>query len=154
MANLVERREFINLLLPDILKVCYERGYNMAVAMTSLSQCALESGWLQSQKMKDNNAPFGIKGSYNGNYYETPTKEYQNGKYITVNAKFRKYPDIYSACCDYFDLLATGRYKNCLNAQSVVECITIIKNCGYATDPNYINSVVAVYDTICNTIRC
>lgn len=147
-------KDFINYMLPSLLDECLKRGYSSAVAFTSLSQCALETGWLKSTLMYNYNAPFGIKYHLNnGKFYESPTVEYINGYNTIVNAKFQAYDSIRDAVNDYFNLISSGRYKDSVNAQSVAECITIIKNGGYATDPNYINSILAVYDTIVKNIR-
>lgn len=132
-----------------------KRGYNPAIAFTCLSQCALETGWVKSDLMRENNALFGIKW-YEGcgyGFYEAVTKEYVNGHYVTVMARFKKYDNVADCFNDYYDLISSGRYKSCLTCETVKNCITVIKNCGYATDPNYITSVLAVYDTICRNLR-
>lgn len=145
--------EFVNLLLPYALNECLKRGYNSAVAFTCLSQCALETGWLKSDIMYEMRAPFGIKYTGNGNYYTANTREYINGSWINKEDKFRAFSSWEDSFKAYFDLLETGRYKACLSCKTVLECITVIKNCGYATDPNYINSIMGVYDTIVRNLR-
>ena len=49
---------------------------------------------------------------------------------------------------DYFDLI-TGldRYKKAIHAQSPLECITAIKNGGYATSPTYINTIMSIINS-------
>lgn len=148
-------KDFVNKYLLMALRPCLERGYNSAVAFTCLCQVALETGWLKSDLMRENNAPFGIKW-YEGcgyDYYEASTREVINGQSINVIAKFKKYNTMEEAFNDYYNLLEGKRYRDCLKATTVRDCITIIKNNGYATDPNYINSIMAVYDTIVKAIR-
>jgi len=146
--------DYINYLLPTVIKVATDRGYNPCLIFACLSQGALETGWCKGGDiMVKNNAPFGIKGSYNSMKYTAPTKEYINGAWVSVIADFRSYPSLYDAVCDYFDLITTGRYKNTLNYNYVQDVIKELYKCGYATDPNYVTSVMGCYDTICKVLR-
>ena len=47
---------------------------------------------------------------------------------------------------DYFDLLKLPRYNASLSKTTVLECITDIKNGGYATSPTYISTIVNIYE--------
>ena len=56
-----------------------------------------------------------------------------------------KINELYESIKDYFDLiLGLSRYKNTINCSSPLECITAIKNGGYATSPSYINTIMAI----------
>lgn len=143
-----KQTDFITVVLPIGLKIARERGYDDAVAYTCASQCALECGWTLPTKT---HALLGIKAdkNYKGKVYNANTKECYDGVNITdVNACFRAYDTYYDSICDWFNLMTLDRYKNALTKHSVVECITEIYKGGYATDPNYINKVCAVYNTI------
>lgn len=147
-------KEFINYMLQPIINETLKRGYNTAVAFTCLCQCALETGWLKSELMRSNNAPFGIKYHINNDrYYEAWTTEYKNGQYVKCIAKFQAYDTIEQAIDDYFNLIGMKRYASALNCDTVKACITEIQKGGYATDPNYINSIMAVYDTVTHALR-
>lgn len=148
-------KDFINKYLGVAIDCATKRGLNPAIAFVCISQCALETGWLKSDLMRENNAPFGIKwvDGCGFDYYIAKTREYINGSYVSIDAKFRKYNTIADAFNDYYDFLSCGRYKECLNCTTVKDAITIIKNKGYATDPAYITSVMAVYDTIVHNLR-
>lgn len=145
--------DYINYLLPTVIKVATDRGYKPCLIFACLSQGALETGWCKSETMVKYNAPFGIKYTGGGKYYEANTKEFINGNWITTTARFRAYDDLYEAVCDYFDLITMGRYKNTLNYNYVQDVIKELHKCGYATDPNYLTSVMGCYDTICKVLR-
>lgn len=145
--------DYINYLLPTVIKVATDRGYNPCLIFACLSQGALETGWCKSEAMIIHNAPFGIKYTGNGKYYESYTKEFINGVWITTTARFRAYDSLYDGVCDYFDLITTGRYKNTLNYNYVQDVIKELHKCGYASDPNYVTSVMGCYDTICKVLR-
>lgn len=154
MANREQRIKFINWILPTAIDVCCKKGYSISVAFTCLCQSALETGWTVNGVMAENNAPFGIKGRYKGSYFYTAnTREWNGKEYINCIAEFRAYPTLYEGVADYFDLLSQGRYKTCIGAPSVRECITAIWKGGYATDPHYIDKILSVFDTICNDIK-
>jgi hypothetical protein len=100
------------------------------------SQWALESGW---GKHTPNGAPhnyFGLKGD---NATASETKEFVNGQWITIQAEFIDFPDLYS-CVDY---LVSRWYKDFKGYKGVNSCPTIEKAAqelqrqGYATDPGY-----------------
>lgn len=145
--------DYINYLLPTVIKVATDRGYKPCMIFACLSQGALETGWCKSNLMVQYNAPFGIKYTGNGRYYEANTIEYMNGVKTHCVAKFRAYDSIYDGVCDYFDLITTGRYKNTLNFNYVQDVIKELHKSGYATDPNYVSSVMGCYDTICKVLR-
>lgn len=159
MATRLERLAFINKYLPQALKVCEDNGYNFALACTCISQSALETGWgVCGGIMIKSNALHGIKGVYKKDgkeyFYESPTREWVNGKYVTITCKFRAYPTIQDGFEDYFNtVLKQSNFKNVFLMDNVKDCVTVLKNGGYATDPNYIKSVCSVWSTIANDLK-
>lgn len=152
MATTQQKKDFINLIGKAAQKVCKERGYGNAQIWTCIAQACCESNYGQSKLMKNANAFLGIKAStgwirqakYGGLVYDTLTKECYDGKtYVTIRDLFRAYKTPEDCVRDYFDLLALTRYQKSLTKKTVKECITEIKNGGYATSPTYV-------DTICN----
>ncbi|MCI8709066.1 MAG: hypothetical protein HFG98_05925 [Dorea sp.] len=82
------------------------------LASVSLAQFILESDYGRSELAQAANNCFGMKRSLSGNtwpgsawdgksVYKKPTKEHVNGKYVTVTAEFRKYPDIAKSIADH-----------------------------------------------------
>lgn len=151
------KSDFIKSIAENAKIVCKERGYGYAQYATCVAQACCESAYGQSAIMANANAYFGIKanknwinkGKYGGRVYNSKTKECYDGKnYTTITGCFRAYSNLTDSVRDYFDLLGGKRYAASLKAQSVEECITIIKNGGYATSPTYIHTILKFYNTV------
>lgn len=132
------------------------------LASVSLAQFILESDFGRSELAQNANNCFGMKQTLSGNkwsgsawdgksVYNKKTKEYVKGKYITITAPFRKYPDIEHSIADHSAYLigamngSKKRYAGLKGEKNHKKAITIIKNGGYATSPKYI-------ENICNVI--
>lgn len=136
-------KEVLEKIKPLVIADAKESGIP---ASLTAAQMILESGWLKSGlTVKANNA-FGIKGSYKGSYYECQTKEYVNGKYITVYAKFRKYPTLKESIADHSALLCRSRYAAVRKAKGYKEVCKAVQECGYATDPKYAQRLIALIE--------
>lgn len=154
--------DFINSIGSLAVKVASERGYGNAQVWTCIAQACLESGFGTSKIMTNANGYFGIKATdswikkskYGGLVYNSKTKECYDGKnYTNITACFRAYKNKEDSVKDYFDLLELPRYKSSLSRKTVLECITDIKNGGYATSPTYIQSVMNIYNQYSNDIE-
>lgn len=133
------------------------------LASVSLAQFCLESDYGRSELAKAANNCFGMKRSLSGNtwpdsawdgksVYKKPTKENVNGKKVTVTAEFRKYPDIAHSIADHSAYLlgamngSKKRYAGLKGETSYKKAITIIKNGGYASDPDYIKKICSIIE--------
>jgi flagellum-specific peptidoglycan hydrolase FlgJ len=115
---------------------------------TVLCQSAIESAYGQSLLASKYNNYFGIKAgsSWKGDYVLLSTKEFVNGKYITINDKFRRYPSFTASVSDYISFLkGNARYKNVFAQKSVLGQLQALQNAGYATAPNYANVIYGIY---------
>lgn len=120
-----------------------------------IAQAILESGWGESGLAKTYNNHFGMKkgggtnyGGWTGQTVTLKTGEFIDGQRVTIDGVFRVYPDLRSSIVDHNGLFYTlSRYKDVCKAATPREQITAIKNGGYATGPNYVNSVMAVIDS-------
>lgn len=111
----------------------YSNRRRWVLPSVCIAQAALESGWNLGAKTL-----FGIKG--NGNNLRT--QEYINGKYITVTAAFEAYPSIAAAVHGYYDLITTSpRYAAAVNNPNYRSAVKAIARGGYATAPNYAETV-------------
>src|SRR5699024_2424966 len=82
--------EFINIIGEYASNIAND---NNLYASVMVSHAALESGFgCSSLSSAPNYNLFGIKGSYNGQSVTMKKWENINGKNVTVNAKFKKYP--------------------------------------------------------------
>ena len=107
----------------------------------------LESRAGASELAKRANNLFGIKagGTWKGKTIEMQTREFYGGKFVTVKSKFRAYANRFDSVRDYLSLMNTTRYKAAQLAKDPAEQIKIIARSGYATDPGYIDKVLAVF---------
>ena len=114
------------------------------LASLTIAQAILESNWGKSSLAQAPNYNlFGIKGTYNGNYVIKPTSEYESGKWIKINAKFRKYPSWRESIADHSALFNTmSRYKNLRGCTDYKLACKYVREDGYATDPGYTQKLI------------
>lgn len=150
---------YITLLAPFAVAAALRYG---GLASVFLGQAGLETGFgLGSGKelFYEANNCFGMKSNldayfhsdhWDGNHVIRKTPEYYNGVRVTVDASFRKYKDISECFMDYAQFLhdakSSGRYKyrDVLSITDPRAMITQISKRGYATDPEYITSVMRI----------
>lgn len=111
------------------------------------AQAILESNWGKSGLSKNHNNMFGVKANstWKGLFATYPTKEFLNGKWVTVQAKFRKYESIAASITDHAKFLVDNkRYKKVIGEQDYRKACTLIKAAGYATDPNYTSKLLSI----------
>lgn len=142
------KQEFLNTIASIVRAENLRRG-NPLFNSVVIAQAICESGWGQSEIMMKANAVFGIKAyGWNGKVYNATTKECYDGKnYTNIEACFRAYNSLEESVKDYFDLITTSpRYRKACVTSSPLECITEIKNGGYATSPTYINTIMSIIE--------
>ena len=144
------KSEFIPTIAPLVVAENNKRG-NPLFSSVVIAQAICESGWGQSTIMMKANAIFGIKAtsSWKGKVYNANTQEcYDGSTYTNITACFRAYDSLAESIADYFDLiLGLSRYQGAINTSSPLECITAIKNGGYATSPTYINTIMSIINS-------
>ena len=144
------KSEFIPTIAPLVQAENKKRGYPLFSSVV-IAQAICESGWGQSKIMMKANAIFGIKAtsSWKGKVYNANTQEcYDGSTYTNITACFRAYNSLAESIADYFELiLGLSRYQGAINTSSPLECITAIKNGGYATSPTYINTIMSIINS-------
>lgn len=144
------KSEFIPTIAPLVVAENNKRGKPLYPSVV-IAQAICESGWGQSKIMMKANAIFGIKAtsSWKGKVYNANTQEcYDGSTYTNITACFRAYDSLAQSIADYFDLiLGLSRYQGAINTSSPLECITAIKNGGYATSPTYINTIMSIINS-------
>lgn len=115
-------------------------------ASVTLAQSIIESGWGKSGLSVKNNNMFGMKCSSDwpkDKCTNWSTNEDTSGCTITIVAGFKKYDSVEESVYDHSRLLTTAsRYKAALSASNYREQIQAIKDGGYATDRNYVSTIV------------
>ena len=143
----MKKSEFISKIAPLVVAENKKRGFPLFSSVV-IAQAICESGWGQSKIMMKANAIFGIKAtkSWTGKVYNAKTQECYDGvNYTNITACFRAYNNLEESIADYFDLITkSSRYRKACVANSPLECITEIKNGGYATSPSYINTIMTI----------
>ncbi len=137
------KAEVLGLIKPLVIADAKKSGIP---ASLTAAQLILESGWLGSGLSKNANNAFGIKGSYNGASYSCKTREWDGKKFITVTAKFRKYPSLAESIADHSALLCKARYQAVREAIGYKAVCKAVQSCGYATDPEYANRLIALIE--------
>ena len=131
---------------------------NDLYASVMIAQAIVESGWGQSALASHPNYNlFGIKGNYNGQSVTFPTLEYLNGKWVTIQAAFRKYPSYRESLQDNAKILKTTSFQSGVyyysgawrsNTKTYKDATAWLTG-RYATDPNYgtkLNNIIATYN--------
>ena len=146
----MNKNEFIPTIAPLVVAENKKRG-NPLFSSVVIAQAICESGWGQSKIMMKANAIFGIKAtsSWKGKVYNANTQECYDGvSYTNITGCFRAYNSLAESISDYFDLITKlERYKKATVAETPLECITAIKNGGYATSPTYINTIMSIINS-------
>ena len=119
-------------------------GWKQFGVLPSLTgaQAIIESGWGQSALTTQGHNLFGIKGAYNGQSVTMPTYEYYGGRYVQINDAFRAYPSNYESIVDHGRFLKeNSRYSNLIGQKDYQTVTRLIRQDGYATDPQYTNTL-------------
>lgn len=118
-----------------------------------LAQAIHETGWGKFiPRFKSGNISnniFGIKAdnSWNGASAVGKTFEVEDGIVKNQKAKFRAYSNLGDGIKDYFSFVRDNpRYEKALAARSGAEYIKELHKAGYATDPNYSDKVMSIYN--------
>ena len=131
------------------------------LASVTIAQAILESGYGSTSLAIEANNFFGMKASLSGNTWKSEwggdtfkkkTLEWYGRGFVTVTADFRAYPDMAASIRDHSNYLRYAksgyslRYSGVVGNKSYKKTIELIKNGGYATDPEYVSK-------ICNIIK-
>ncbi len=106
------------------------------------AQWALESGF--GAHLSGKNNFFGIKGTAGSPGTVVSTKEYIDGKWITIKDTFKDFTGAYD-CVKYLVkrwYKDYGGYQGVNRAKSREECAELLRVEGYATDPTYTEKLI------------
>ena len=137
------RDEFIAAMMPHAMRVSAQTGLDPRLV---IAQAAQETGW---GKHAPGNNYFGIKshGKPGGNVMAT--KEVIGGKTVGISDSFRGYGSMGDSADGYASFLTENpRYKPMLAAGDLAGQLAALGKSGYATDPNYAQSVGSIARSI------
>jgi hypothetical protein len=136
------QQAFISLVAPRAIAA--QQRYGIPAAVT-IAQAIDESGWGQSELATADHNLFGIKGTGTAGSDMRPTKEYENGIWVTRTAPFRVYHNVAESIADHSQLLAMGgAYQHAMAARHVPDAFAAALTGVYATDPNYGSNLIAL----------
>ena len=138
-------QDFVKDMTEAYTKALTARGISTDYAKMLVAQDALESNWGKSSLAKDFNFG-GIKAVRGTPFVEKETKEYDSkkGMYRT-KSKFRKFNSLDDYVNYKIDLLSERRYRAFTGDPS--QFYSRVKAGGYATDPNYVEKLINVYNS-------
>ncbi len=143
--------DFAKHLLPYAEKAAKELGVD---ARMLLAQAALETGWgehiLKDEKGQSSFNLFNIKENraQGFNKVYANTDEYFHGQKHNVKAAFRKYDSFADSFNDYVSFIKNNkRYQEALaHSGDAKQYMHQLQKAGYATDPNYAEKVINIYE--------
>lgn len=116
-----------------------------------VAQAALETGWgsavIRTPDGRSSHNLFNIKAgsSWRGPTVTLPVTEYDNGRAVTENAKFRVYASYAAAFDDYVRLIQDNeRYAHVPGSRTPRDFAAALVRGGYATDPRYADKIVSI----------
>jgi flagellum-specific peptidoglycan hydrolase FlgJ len=112
-----------------------------------IADAALESGWGASSLTVLAMNLFGVKAdsSWHGDTLTMNTREYVDGAWVVVPAKWRKYSTWLDSLNDHAQFLLTNpRYAGCFDFTDGVGFAEAVAEAGYATDPGYAKKITAI----------
>jgi hypothetical protein len=136
------QQAFISRVAPGAIAAGQRYGIPAAV---TIAQAIDESGWGQSELATADHNLFGIKGAGPAGSDRRPTREYENGTWVTRTAPFRVYHDIAESISDHGQLLATDpAYQHAMAVRHLPDAFANALTGVYATDPDYGSHLVAL----------
>lgn len=120
-----------------------------------LAIAALETGWgrhvLKNDEGQSTHNYFGIKATgSDSEYSENATREFLDGGWQKVQAKFKTYDDVEDSINGFTDfILENPRYAKAIeHAEDPERFLTEIHKAGYATDPEYAEKAISILHQI------
>jgi Mannosyl-glycoprotein endo-beta-N-acetylglucosaminidase len=136
------QQAFISLVAPGALAT--QQRYGIPAAVT-IAQAIDESGWGRSVLATADHNLFGIKGAGPAGRDMLPTREHENGVWVTRTAPFRVYHNVAESIEDHGRLLATNpAYRHAMASRDRPDAFAAALTGVYATDPGYGSSLIAL----------
>lgn len=131
---------FVNTIAPIVVNEYIARkikGNKTLLPSVVIAMACQESGYnINSSSL------FGIKGE---GFY-SPTIEYIDGVETSIVDSFKMYPTASEAVVGLYDLMQWSHYDRATDEINYNLQAVAVKECGYATDPNYAISIITIID--------
>jgi flagellum-specific peptidoglycan hydrolase FlgJ len=137
-----DQQAFISLIAPGAAAA--QQRYGVPASVT-IAQAIEESAWGQSSLAARYHNLFGIKGAGPAGSVTLPTREYENGSWVTIDARFAVYHNDAQSIAGHAELLATsGYYTRAMADRAHPDAFARDLTGVYATDPGYGANLVAL----------
>ncbi len=145
-------QSFIEQLYPAAQQAAQKLGIDPKAL---LAQAAIETGWgqhmIHNTSGQNSHNLFGIKADrrWQGDRAMVDTIEFEQGVAATKKAPFRVYDSFADSMQDYVGFVKQNpRYQEAVNqSQSPLNYFSELQKAGYATDPEYANKVITVFES-------
>jgi flagellar protein FlgJ len=146
-----DAQSFIEQLYPAAQQAAQQLGIDPKAL---LAQAAIETGWgqhmIHNTSGQNSHNLFGIKADrrWQGDRAMVDTIEFEQGVAATKKAPFRVYDSFADSMQDYVGFVKQNpRYEDAVkHSQSPQDYFSELQKAGYATDPDYANKVIAVFE--------
>lgn len=150
-AAFEDAQSFIENLYPAALEAAEKLGIDPKAL---LAQAAIETGWgqhmIHNTSGQNSHNLFGMKADrrWQGDRAMVDTIEFEQGVAATKKAPFRMYDSFADSMHDYVSFVQQNtRYEEAVKqSQSPQDYFSELQKAGYATDPNYANKVISVFE--------
>jgi flagellar protein FlgJ len=150
-AAFSDAQSFIETLYPAAQQAAEQLGLDPKAL---LAQAAIETGWgkhmIHNTSGQNSHNLFGIKADrrWQGDRAMVDTIEFEQGVAATKKAPFRMYDSFSESMQDYVGFVKQNpRYEEAIKqTKSVESYFSELQKAGYATDPEYANKVIAVFE--------
>ena len=137
-----DQQAFISLIAPGA--VAAQQRYGVPASVT-IAQAIEESAWGQSSLADRYHNLFGIKGAGSAGSVTLPTREFENGRWVTIDAQFAVYHNDAQSIAGHAELLATsGYYTRAMADRAHPDAFAHDLTGVYATDPGYGANLIAL----------
>ena len=146
-----DAQSFIEQLYPAAQHAAQQLGIDPKAL---LAQAAIETGWgkhmIHNTSGQNSHNLFGIKADrrWQGDRAMVNTIEFEQGVAATKKASFRMYDSFAESMQDYVGFVKQNpRYEEAVKqTQSPQDYFSELQKAGYATDPEYANKVISVFE--------
>ncbi|PKH00863.1 flagellar assembly peptidoglycan hydrolase FlgJ [Paraglaciecola sp. MB-3u-78] len=150
-AAFEDAQSFIEQLYPAAQQAAEQLGLDPKAL---LAQAAIETGWgqhmIHNTSGQNSHNLFGIKADrrWQGDRAMVDTIEFEKGVAAPKKAPFRMYDSFADSMQDYVGFVKqNSRYEDAVkHSQSPQDYFSELQQAGYATDPDYANKVIAVFE--------
>lgn len=142
-----KQKQFADNIAECVKKIAPEFG--IKVVSPIVAQAILESGWGTSNKAKYNNF-FGLKyregrvDCNSGYFKDGSSEQLADGTYIPITTDWYSFKNMEDGVRGYFQFINIDRYKNLKGVTDPFEYIQLIREDGYATSLQYVESLTNV----------